>query len=298
MKKELRAEARAKKADAKKKAETADKLKIGALIAIPVLVIIAVIVVAFVARDAYSLKIDYAEGITANGKLTGINPADYVEVCDYNSITVPKSEVEMSEEKVSEHLESLLTEYKVEEITDEFIVENFADTGATTVDSYLEYIKSSTMEENIKDYLYEYILLNSTVKSYPKSYLKIMEDRTDKQYVSQYQYYNELLYMYTGSYQWNSYLEYYNVSRSEYKDMVKTAAKDAVKEALVLQQIADELSLNVTNEDLLDIVESLGYTADDEGLATAKENYSEAYLQQIAANNKVIEYLSDKVTVE
>jgi len=298
MKKELRAEAKAKKADAKKKAETAKNLKIGALIAIPVLVIIAVIVVAFITKDAYSLKIDYSEGITAEGKVASVNPADYVDVCDYANIKVPKSEVEMTEEAVGEHLDSLLTEYKVEEITDEFIVENFADTGATTVDTYLEYIKNQTMEENIKDYVYEYVLLNSSVKSYPKSYLKVMNERTDKQYVSQFQYYNEMLAMYTGSYQWNSYLDYYGVSRSAYKDMVKDNAKTAVKEALVLQQIFDELSLTVTDADILDIVESLGYTADETGRKSAASDYSEAYLKQIAANNKVIEYLSEKVTVE
>lgn len=298
MKKELRAEAKIKKADAKKKAETANKLKIGALIAIPVLVIIAVVAVAFITKDAYSLKIDYSEGLTADGKLANINPADFVDVCDYANISVPRSEVEMTEEAVGEHLESLLTEYKVEEITDEFIIENFADTGATTVDTYLEYIKNSTMEENIKDYVYEYVLLNSAVKSYPKSYLKIMKDHTDKQYVSQFQYYNEMLAMYTGTYQWNSYLEYYDVSRSEYKDMVDEAAKTAVKEALVLQQICDELGLSVTDADVLEIVESLGYTADDAGLQSATANYSSAYLKQIAANNKVIDHLSEKVTVE
>lgn len=298
MKKELRAEARVKKADAKKKAETAQKLKIGALIAIPVLVIIAIVVVAFITKDAYSLKIDYSEGITAEGKVAGVNPTDYVDICDYANIKVPKSEVEMTEEAVGEHLDSLLTEYKVEEITDAFIVENFADTGATTVDTYLEYIKNTTMEENIKDYVYEYILLNSTVKSYPKSYLKLMKDRTDKQYVSQFQYYNEMLAMYTGSYQWNSYLDYYGVSRSEYKDMVDESAKTAVKEALVLQQIYDELGLSVTDADVLKIVESLGYTADDAGLKSATTDYSAAYLKQIAANDMVINHLSEKVTVE
>ena len=88
-------------------------------------------------------------------------------------------------------------------------------------------------------------------------YLKLMKDRTDKQYVSQFQYYNEMLAMYTGSYQWNSYLDYYGVSRSEYKDMVDESAMTAVKEALVLQQIYDELGLSVTDADVLKIVESL-----------------------------------------
>ncbi len=297
MKKELRAEARVKKAEAKKKADLAKKLKIGAIIAIPCLLIIAIVVIAFIARETYSLKIDYSEGLTADGKIADINVADYVEVCDYANIVIPKSEVEMTEDELTEHVDSILTDNEIEELTDEFIVENYSDV-ASTVDEYLEYVKTSTMEENIKDYIYEYLLTNSTVTSYPKKYLKVMKEQVDKSYLYQFNYNNELLYAYTGSYQWSSYLDYYGVSRSEYKDMVEETAKEAVAESLILQYIYEDLGLSITDDEILEIASSLGYTADDAGLASATTDYTLPYIKQITANDKVIDHLAETLTVE
>ncbi len=297
MKKELRAEAKVKKAEAKKKAELTQKLKIGAIIAIPCLLIIAIVVIAAIAKDAYSLKVDYSEGLTADGKIAGINVADYVKVCDYANIVVPKSEVEMTEDDLNEYVDSILTDNEIEELTDEFIVENYSDV-ASTVDEYLEYVKTSTMEENVKDYIYEYLISHSTVKSYPRKYLKVMKNQIDKSFLYQFNYNNELLYAYTGSYQWSSYLDYYGVSRSKYKDMVEATAKDAVAESLILQYIYEELNLSITDEEILEVASSLGYTADDAGLANATKDYTLPYIKQITADNKVIDYLAEKVTIE
>lgn len=297
MKKELRAEAKVKKAEAKKKAELAEKLKIGAIIAIPCLLIIAIIAIAFIAKETYSLKIDYSEGLTDDGKIAGINVADYVAVCDYANIVIPKSEVEMTEDELNEHVDSILEENELEELTDEFIAENYSDV-ASTVDEYLEYIKTSTMEDNIKDYVYDYIIEHSTIKSYPKKYLKIVKDHTDKNYRSQFNYYNELMYAYTGNYSWSSYLDYYDVSRSEYKKMVTESAKEIVSETLILQCIYDALGLSITDEDILEVVSSLGYTADDTGLASATAAYTLPYIKQITANDKVITHLAETLKVE
>lgn len=297
MKKELRAEARAKKAEAKKKAATNEKLKLGAIIAIPCLFIIAIIAVAFIARDKYSLVIDYDAGLDGEGRIVNINVADYVDVCDYANIVVPKAEVEMTEEKLNEHIESILDEYSIEELTDEFIAEKYSDV-ASTVDEYLLHVKTTTMQENVEDYIYDYVIEHSTVKSYPKNYFKDIRKNTDRQYKAQFQYYNQMLYQYTGSYMWDSYLDYYSVSRSEYKDMIKETTEKTVKEALVLQYIYEDLKLTITNEEINETIFSFGYEESDAGLTAGIEDYTMPYLRQLTAGNKVITYLSENVTIE
>jgi len=150
MKKELRDEARIKKAEAKKKADLAKKLQIGAIIAIPCILIIAIIAVAFFTKDAYSLNIDYDAGLDGEGRIVNIKVADYVNVCDYANMVIPKAEVEMTEEELNEHVDSILSANDIEELTDEFIAEKYSE-NASTVDEYLEYVKTSTMEETAED---------------------------------------------------------------------------------------------------------------------------------------------------
>jgi len=297
MKKELRDEARIKKAEAKKKADLAKKLQIGAIIAIPCILIIAIIAVAFFTKDAYSLNIDYDAGLDGEGRIVNIKVADYVNVCDYANMVIPKAEVEMTEEELNEHVDSILSANDIEELTDEFIAEKYSE-NASTVDEYLEYVKTSTMEENIKDYVYDYLIEHSTVKSYPKNYFKDIKERTDRQYRAQHQYYNALMYQYTGNYQWPSYLDYYGTNRSGYKDMVKETTESVVKEALVLQYIYEELGLSITDEEINDTIINLGYDANDTGIAAGIADYTMPYLRQITANDKVVDHLAANATVE
>lgn len=295
MKKENRAEAKVRKAAAKKKAETAKKLKIAGLIAIPVIVVAAIIIAAVVGKNAYSLEFDYSEGLDSEGLIADIAVEDYVDVCDYENITVLKASVEMTEEQLNEHIDSLLTEYSVEELTDEIIVNNYSDV-ASTVDEYLAYVKESTLETNIENYVYSYVMDNSTVKSTPKAYYKILKNNTDKQYLLQFNYYNEMMYTYTGSYAWSSYLEYYDMSRSEYKHLVKDTSDSLLKDNLIFQYIYEDAGLSITDEDINEAMINLGYEESD--FESCKVEFGLPYLKQVAIANKVMTYLAENANVQ
>ena len=53
--------------------------------------------------------IDYSAGLTKEGKLEGINAADYVTLCDYENISIPKNDIEPSDDEVLGQIDNLLS---------------------------------------------------------------------------------------------------------------------------------------------------------------------------------------------
>lgn len=294
MKQENRAESRQRKASARKKTEFKNTLKTVGLIAAPCLLVAAIIGAAFWAKKAYSLTVDYSAGLAWDGKIEGVNAGDYVQVCDYANIEIPEAEVVKSEEEIDEYISKILTENKANELTDEFVAENFSE-YATTVDEYREYVKNMDKEENIKSYIIDYLLDNSKLTSYPKKYFNLVKKNMDRQYKIQYQYNNNMYYQILGSYAWSSHLDYYGVSRSEYKAMVESGTEKSVKQNLVLQYIYEELGLDITNEDINASILESGYTADQ--LQEALDNSGMPYWRQYTANSKVISTLAEQAVV-
>lgn len=55
------------------------------------------------------IEIDYSAGLTDEGKLKGITGSDYVTLCDYEKIEIPKKEIEPSKDEVESQISSLLS---------------------------------------------------------------------------------------------------------------------------------------------------------------------------------------------
>ena len=53
--------------------------------------------------------IDYSAGLTKEGKLEGINAADYVTLCDYENIKIKKKDVEPTDDEVLGQIDNLLS---------------------------------------------------------------------------------------------------------------------------------------------------------------------------------------------
>ena len=58
------------------------------------------------------------------------------------------------------------------ELTDAFVAENITEEGVTTAEEYRNFVKNKFYEQHLKEYLTNYIIENTTVKSYPSDYLK------------------------------------------------------------------------------------------------------------------------------
>lgn len=109
------------------------------------------------------------------------------------------------------------------ELTDAFVVENLADTeGVSTADEYRAKVEDEFYQEHLQEYLTTYVLEHSTVKSYPKKYVKAAKsllknsdgdsDMTAKEEIA-------------------------------YEKELTQRAQDQVKEAMVYQAVFDDAGL-------------------------------------------------------
>lgn len=170
--------------------------------------------------------------------------------------------------------------YKTPELTDDYVK---ANTDYDSVDAYREGVRK-TLEEQNTDYnrteagtrALDTVVDSSTFSGYPQDL-----------YDSVYQDYN---YLYT------SYAEnMFGVERSELisDDDLKSEVEQAVNEALVVQAIADNESIEVTDDEynqyLEDNYESYGYSSVDE----FKEQSYETALRREALQSEVENWLLD-----
>ena len=151
------------------------------------------------------------------------------------------------------------------ELTDEFIEENYADSeGVSTVAEYREKIENDFYEENLEEYLTNYIIENSTVNSYPKKYLKHMKA------------------LLKNGDNMGSDIE----DEIEYEKELTERAQETVKEAMVYQAIAEGAGLTF---DMAAYTEENG----EEYVESLKESYGEGYIAQSEVRQMVIDYLMD-----
>lgn len=60
--------------------------------------------------------VDYGKGLKEDGTLDGVTATDYVTVCDYSSLKIPKKDVEVSDSDVQSQIDSILSNYN--QVTD------------------------------------------------------------------------------------------------------------------------------------------------------------------------------------
>lgn len=295
MKNENTKSVRERKAAAKKKAEMKKNLKYVAIIAVPVILIALVIIVAVVGKGASSIEINYSAGLDDNGKIAGVNVKDYVELCDYSNIVLQEPEVAMADEEWEAHVTDLLKTSGLTELTDEYIAENYGE-NAKTVAEYETYIRELAQSENVKAKVVDYLVGNSKVTSVPQKYYEAVEESWDAQYKAEYNYYNSMYFQFLGYYNWKSYLDYYEMSKSEYKEMLKKTATDAVNQNLVLQAAFEQMGLALTDEDVKLAIEEAGYEDADMNLAI--EQHGMPYWKQFAMTYKVINEIAATVKIK
>ena len=54
---------------------------------------------------------DFSQGLNEDGTIAGIKATDYVDICDYNNISISRSEYEISEEDWNSYVENILAAY-------------------------------------------------------------------------------------------------------------------------------------------------------------------------------------------
>ena len=62
--------------------------------------------------------VDYGQGLNEDGTLEGVKATDYVTVCDYSALKIPKKEVKVSDSDVQTEIDTILSSYDYKGMVD------------------------------------------------------------------------------------------------------------------------------------------------------------------------------------
>ena len=169
------------------------------------------------------------------------------------------------------------------ELTDEFVAENITEEGVSTAEEYRAFVKNKFYEQHLEEYLTNYIVENTTVKSYPSSYLKQIRATTKFNDESMLQYFSS----YGMTNLWDLRDDEIDDELS-YEQELRTRAKDTAKSLMVYQAIFEDAGLT------LDMDAVYAEMTEENGadyVANMKESYGEAYIAQGQIREAVTDYL-------
>ena len=178
------------------------------------------------------------------------------------------------------------------ELSDEFVAKNFSDEGLSTVEEYRTSVKNRYYEQHLEEYLANYIIENSTVRSYPSEYLKKL--RAVTKYNDEYmmEYYNQMF----SSYGMSAYDNVWDMMGGEvsdemsYEKDLRERAKETAKTVMVYQAIFEDAGLTIDMEAVTtEMTEENG----EEYVTGMKENYGEGYMAQSEIQEAVMDYLME-----
>ena len=158
------------------------------------------------------------------------------------------------------------------ELTDAFVAENITEEGVTTAEEYRNFVKNKFYEQHLKEYLTNYIIENTTVKSYPSDYLKKVRATT--------KYNDESMLQYFSSYGMTNVWDLRDDSVKDelsYEKELRTRAKETAKNAMVYQAIFEDAGLTL---DMEAVIAEMTEESGSEYVANMKEIYGEGYLAQ------------------
>lgn len=170
------------------------------------------------------------------------------------------------------------------ELTDDFVKENLSETyGWNTVAEMKESIRKDYQQMNISDYVNEYIFENTEIKSVPESMIKYQENMMLHYFDSNAKMYgmklDEFISLFVGV-----------SSQEELIEMYAEENENSAKMNLIIQAIAEDLELTVTEDEM-----KIFFDMDEEELADLEKEYGKPYLKLIVLNDKVNTYIIDNV---
>ncbi|WP_434311662.1 trigger factor [Hominifimenecus sp. rT4P-3] len=168
------------------------------------------------------------------------------------------------------------------ELTDDFVKENFqAQYGWNTADEMKEGIRSDLQKSAESEFIWNYLMENSTISEVPEAVLEYEKGQMIQYYTSNAAMYGVDL---------NTFLTTM-MGVASVDELVEKSAEDlnnSAKRRMIVQAIAEDASLGVTEEDLiLYFTENMG-TAD---YRSYEEFYGEGYLKMILLNEQVTNLL-------
>lgn len=174
--------------------------------------------------------------------------------------------------------------YQNPEYNDEFVKENYPDMGSTVAE-YEKSLRDSYYDSQLKAFVDNYMIENSTVNKYPRKYLKNLESTTKYSDVQSYQYMSQMYSQYgqeVGTFE-----DYIGMSDEEYNADIIKRSEEFAKADLVYQAVLESEGITLTPEESEEIVK--GIYGDDEFLNSSLETYGKGYTMKNALKNKADE---------
>lgn len=230
---------------------------------------------------------DFSKGIDDDGHWDGIRALDYVTLCDYSNIQIPSSALDVSE-KVESRIESITSNAGIDELTDEWVAENFSSShGWNTVEELRAGLTETYREDAEKTYIQDYIVENSTFSEVPEAIVSYQSDYLVYQYTYMASQYNFTLESLISM--------MYGYSSSD--ELVENRSDDIQSQSkmyLAFQAIAETEGRTISDEEL----ES--YFAHYQGVSDISdyvEQYGKPYLKMTALMDLTLQDIVDDATV-
>jgi trigger factor len=189
--------------------------------------------------------------------------------------------------------------YVKPEFTDEFVKEKLSE-HASTADEYRKYIKDTKYKSNLLTFIQKYVTDNTVLNSKPSAYLKQLKANYKNDEMATCDQMNQLYLTYTGAAAYASFEEYisksYNMTMEEYDESIEDKVTDGLKFALFCQYVAETEGISATVDDAR--AEYIKNGGTEENFESVLTNYGKGYIVQDALFTKVLEKISESVTVK
>ena len=125
---------------------------------------------------------DFSRDLDDNGHWKDITASDYVTLCDYSSIEIPASTIDVSDQ-VQKRMDSIVSSAGIDELTDDWVQQNYAESrGWKTVDDMRAALTESYQEDAKQTYIQNYVVEHSTFTEVPQTLLDYTSDYLVYQY--------------------------------------------------------------------------------------------------------------------
>lgn len=125
---------------------------------------------------------DFSRDLDDNGHWKDITASDYVTLCDYSSIEIPASTIDVSDQ-VQKRMDSIVSSAGIDELTDDWVQQNYAESrGWKTVEDMRAALTESYQEDAKQTYIQNYVVEHSTFTEVPQTLLDYTSDYLVYQY--------------------------------------------------------------------------------------------------------------------
>ncbi len=179
-------------------------------------------------------------------------------------------------------INSMKTPGELPELTDDFVKTNFAFTGVTTKEEYIQYVTDMLSSTLVNRYLYGEILKKTTFDEVNENAIKFHQDHVLAYCEMEAKAYGMTL---------DAYLELTGLgTKEQFLELGAEAIKSDAEQLLVLQSIGKHENITVTDEDIKAQV--------GDNQAQLEELYGKNYVKMSVLNEKVLTFLEEKTPRE